>query len=127
MRRMSLSDIGSWASIISFPLSIVTLAMVHTVRKSIRSKALDIRVLDLFERLKRIPLKRPPTKDVVSDIQFLILDLEEFYISKWFLCDKEPKAILRRIKNELQGTRDPKSLSSEIQTLSRLIFHSSRI
>ena len=124
---MSLSDIGSWASIISFPLSLLAIVQVARLRKIIRSKAIDGRVQETFKRLEVMPTTRQPTSAVRADLNLLLSDVERFYVSKVPFCDREIKEIIRRIKEALLGTPSPTTLKSEIELLRQLIFHTARV
>jgi len=125
---MTLSDIGSWASIISLPLSIYAIATALNIRSAIRRGAMDRRVTEIFERLKQIPPgKKNLTSSHRTNLSLLLTHVDNFYLSKLFWCDREAKILVTTIKTKLAGNADAQEIREIVITLETQIIKTARI
>lgn len=123
---MDLNTSGSWASIISLPLSIYALYQANNIRNVLRARALDSRVRTTFARLRDLRGTTLTTSARI-DIVALIQDLNDFYLAKFRFLDAEPKRIIERIKTALQVQPNIPQLKRDLESLESLIFTSTRV
>lgn len=124
---MDLNTIGSWASVISLPLSVYALYQAASITKAIRRHALDSRVSAMFTQLRALKDRGQLTTKARKDVVTLLRDLEDFYLSKIKFVDDEPKNVAKRIKDSLLTAPDMAELKRDLATLESLIFTSRRI
>lgn len=124
---MDINFWGSIASLVSLLFSIWALWNSFETRSLIRSRAINSRIRNNFKDIKKIPIDQELTSASRKLVGEILKDLDDFFLSKYSFLDKEPKVIIHRIKENLQGATNVDQLKKDLRALENLVFCTGRI
>ncbi|MDR3580444.1 MAG: hypothetical protein P4L44_10820 [Oryzomonas sp.] len=125
---MTLSDFGSWASIISFPVSILAIVTAVRVRSSIRRIGMDHQINDMFKRVRDIPPgKINLTSAQRTNLSSLLQHVESYYLSWWVWSDNDAKKLVKQIKSKLTSNANAQEIKIFVLSLESQIINTTRI
>ena len=123
-----LSQISSWASIISLIISFWAIYAVRGLRATIRDRAMDSQLRSLAQRIQAIPIgKKVLTASHRTDLASFIRLLDDFYTSRLFWKDREIKTLRKRLKDMLSGNPAVQEVKDLVSTIESQTLQTARI
>jgi len=128
MDILTLTQVSSWASIISLFFSLWAVLTVRGMKTVLREKSMDSHFRELIKRIQAIPLaKKILSTTHRSDTTSLIRILDSFYTSALPWRDREIKKLKKSLITTLAGNPSVQEVKDIVNAIESQTLQTARI
>jgi len=118
-----ISILGTIASIAGLGLTLLAYLRIRGLSRQIAAQSIRRTLFVLFEDVDRIPVdKTTLLKKAENDVSEALVYTESFFVSRFPWKHGDRKKIIKKIRSELAGSRNPQNLKRDFRLLRDDIF-----
>lgn len=124
---MNWSALADLLGIISFPLGLIAFFQARSVKKILRERSIDHWIQAQFVELKKLKKSSSITPTARRDINTLLRNLTDFYVSGMPWRDSEAKKLIQKIRDSLQHQNIIEKIPEDLDALHSVLFTTTRV